>query len=368
MKEQTSATTETLNKGKTTIDFAGKTIFVGIDVHKKDWQVGQIHAGLLFGNHRISGKSSELIEFLKKRYPGATLKCVYESCAWGFNLQRQLTAAGIDCIVVHAGDVPGSDKEKKNKTDKVDAVRLARHHAAGLLKAIHVPDEEWQKERNLVRFRKKLVGDLTRSKNRLKSLLKFQGIDIPENMDNSHWSKNFIAWIEEQAAKDTLLQHTVELMLEEVKLQRQLLLKAERKLRALMSSEKYAAKTKLLRSVVGIEPKVATLFLLEVGDIRRFKGFDRLNNMVGFYPGSNSSGDKDIDTGISQRKHKELRTMLVEAAWQAIRQDPAMLDAYEQLTKRMKGNEAIISIARKLLRRMRAVLMTGTEYQKGVVK
>ncbi|MBD0289286.1 MAG: hypothetical protein ICV79_28285, partial [Flavisolibacter sp.] len=95
----------------------------------------------------------------------------------------------------------------------------------------------------LMRFRKKLVGDLTRSKNRLKSLLKFQGLDIPENMDNSQWSKNFITWIEEQAAKDQLLQDTIELMLEQVKLQRQLLLKTERKIRALMISEKYVAKS-----------------------------------------------------------------------------------------------------------------------------
>lgn len=368
MKQQTSATTETLNKGKTMIDFKSKTIYVGIDVHKKDWQVGQFHGGLILGNHRIAGNSGELINFLINRYPGATLKCVYESCAWGFNLQRQLTAAGIECIVAHAGDVPGSDKEKKNKTDKVDAARLARHHSAGLLKAIHVPDEELQKERNLIRFSKKLVGDLTRSKNRLKSLLKFQGIDIPANMDNSHWSKNFITWVEEQASKDTSLANTLELMLEQVKLQRQLLLKAERKIRALMNSEKYAAKTKLLRSVVGIGPKVSRLFLLEVGDIKRFHGFDPLNNLVGFYPGSNSTGDKNIDTGISNRKHNQLRTMLVEAAWQAVRQDPAMLDAYEQLTKRMKGNEAIIRIARKLLRRMRAVLISNVEYQKGVVK
>ena len=368
MKQQTSATTETLSKGRTMIDFTGKTIYVGIDVHQKDWQVGQFHAGLVLGNHRITGNSQDLIDFLKKRYRGATLKCVYESCAWGFNLQRQLTAAGIECIVVHAGDVPGSDKEKKNKTDKVDALKLARDHAAGLLKAIHVPDEELQKERNLMRFRKKLVGDLTRSKNRMKSLLKFQGIEIPEKMDNPNWSANFITWIEEQAAKDKLLQDTIELMLEQVKLQRQLLLKAERKIRALMSSKKYAAKSKLLRSVPGVGPTMSTLFLLEVGDIKRFQGFDPLNNLVGFYPGSNSTGDKNIDTGISKRKHKQLRTMLVEAAWQAIRQDPALLEAYEQLTKRMKGHDAIIRIARKLLRRMRAVLISGVEYQKGVVK
>jgi transposase len=350
------------------IDFTGKTIYVGIDVHKKDWQIGQFHAGLVLGNHRISGNSEELIDFLKKRYCGATIKCVYESCAWGFNLQRQLTAAGIECIVVHAGDVPGSDKEKKNKTDKVDAARLARHYAAGLLEPIYVPDEELQKERNLMRFRKKLIGDLNRSKNRLKSLLKFQGIDIPENFDNPNWSRNFIIWIEEQAAKDALLKDTVELMLEEVKMQRQLLLKTERKLRKLMSSEKYEAKTKLLRSIPGIGPTTATLFFLEVGDIRRFRNFDALNSFIGFYPGSNSSGEKDMDTGISKRKHNQLRSMLIEAAWQAIRKDPALLDAYEQLTKKMKGNHAIIRIARKLLRRMRAVLLSGIEYQKGVVK
>ncbi len=67
---------------------------------------------------------------------------MYESCAWGVNLQRDLTAAGIERIIVPAGDVLGSDKEKKNKTDKIDAVQLARHHAVGLLEAIHVPDEE----------------------------------------------------------------------------------------------------------------------------------------------------------------------------------------------------------------------------------
>lgn len=368
MKQQTSATTETRGKGKEVIDFTGKTIFIGIDIHKKDWQVGQFYSGLVLGNHRITGSSEELITFLRKRYPGAILKCVYESSAWGFNLQRQLATEGIECIVVHAGDVPGSDKEKKNKTDKVDAVRLARHHAAGLLQAIYVPDEVLQKERNLVRFRKKIVNDLNRSKNRLKSLLKFQGIVIPEQMDTPTWSRNFINWVKEKVSNDVLLQQTVELMLEEVEMQRQLLLKCERKIRKLMSSEKYAGKAKKLMTVPGVGPKTSTLFLLEVGDIKRFKGFDQLNNIVGFYPGSNSSAEKDRDTGLSKRSHKQLQTMLIEAAWQAIKQDPAMLEAYQQLVKRMKPNKAIIRIARKLLRRMRAVLINDQEYEKGVVK
>jgi len=367
MKQQTSATTETQIKGRTKIDFSGKTIYVGIDIHQKDWQVAKISEGIVLGNYRMTGNSPELITHLRKHYPGASFKCVYESSAWGFTLQRQLTAAGMDCIVVHAGDVPGTNKEKANKTDMVDALRLAMHHAKGSLEGIHVPEEEIQKDRNLIRFRKKLVGDINRSKNRLKSLLKYQGIQIPAMFGKANWSHNFMKWVEEQAGKDPLLQDTILLMLEEIKVLRQLLLKTEKKLRELLQSPKYNQKAKLAMSVPGIGPTVSMLFLLEIGDVRRFKTFEQLNSFVVFYPGSHSSGEKECHTGISGRKHKQLRSALVEAAWQAIRKDPALLEAYQQLIKRMKGSEAIIRIARKLLRRMRSVLLSGKSYEIGVI-
>lgn len=366
MKQQTSAAPETHNKVRV-IDFSGKTIYVGIDVHKKDWQVALYYQGITLENFRMSANGSQLISHLTRRFPGATFRCVYESCAWGFTLQRQLTAAGIDCKVVHAADVSGSDKEKRNKTDKVDAQRLARHHAAGLLEGIHVPDEKLQKERNIIRYRKRLVGDLNRSRNRLKSLLKYQGIEIPEKLDKSKWSKNFIKWIEEQAQKDADLKDVISLMLDEVLLLRQHLLKTERKLRLLMRESRYAEHLEVLISMPGIGSTTGMLFLMEIGDMRRFKTFNQLNNFVGFYPGSKSSGEKDQDTGISKRKHNQLRTALVESAWQAIRIDPALLEVYQQLCKRMKGNEAIIRIARKLLRRMRTVVLKKQKYEIGVV-
>lgn len=367
MKKQTSATTETQVKGKTMIDFNGKTIYVGIDIHKKDWQVAKVYEGIVLGNYRMTGNSQDLITHLRKHYPGASFKCAYESSAWGFTLQRQLTAAGMECIVVHAADVPGTNKERANKTDVVDALRLAMHHSKGSLQGIHVPEEAIQKQRNLIRFRKKLVGDINRSKNRLKSLMKYHGIDIPPRFDKANWSALFMKWVEEQAEKDLLLQDTLLLMLEEVKVLRQLLLKTERKLRIMMQSQQYKHHAQLLMSAPGIGLTVSMLFLLEVGDIRRFPTFEQLNNFVGFYPGSHDSGEKEQSTGISTRKHKQLRSHLVEAAWQAIRIDPALLEAYRQLTKRMDGKKAIIRIARKLLRRMRSILLTETPYQMGVV-
>jgi transposase len=366
MRQQTSATTETNVKGRNTIDFTGKIIYVGIDVHQKDYQVAKVHDGICLGNHRMAADGDALIKHLRSHYPGANFKCVYESCAWGFNLQRKLSAASMECMVVHAADVSTSDKERKRKTDTVDALKLARGLAAGDLKAIHVPDETIQKERNLIRYRTRLVADIGRSKNRLKSLLKYQGIEIPVQYAKAHWSLNFLTWIEQQIAKDELLADTLSLLLEQVKLLRGLLLKTERKLRELRKG-KYLPQVELATSVPGIGPTTAMLFLLEVGDVKRFKGFDTLNDFIGFCPDTNSSGERNHDRGITARRHIQLRSALIEAAWQAIRIDPVMINRYQELNKRMKGTEAIIRIARKLLRRLRAVLLTGIPYQKGVV-
>ena len=173
-------------------------------------------------------------------------------------------------------------------------------------------------------------------------------------------------WVEQQAAKDDLLKDCLLLMLEQVKLLRQQLLKVEKKLRELRKG-KYAPKAQLAMSVPGIGPTTAMLFLLEIGDIKRFRGFDALNDFVGLCPDTASSGQSDRATGITTRRHKQLRTALIEAAWQAIRTDPALLEYYQILTKRMEGSHAIIRIARKLLRRLRAVLLSEIPYQKGVV-
>jgi len=366
MKKQTSAATETQLKGKNIIDFTGKTIYVGIDVHLKDYQVAKVYNGLCLGNHRMSSDGQGLIDHLGNHYPGAVFECVYESGAWGFTLQRQLTAAGMKCMVVHAADVSTTDKERKRKTDKVDALKLARMLASGDLKAIHVPDETIQKQRNLIRYRKRLVGDLNRSKNRLKSLLKFQGIVIPEPYQKNNWSRDFMKWVEQQLPSQDPLADSVTLMLEQINLLRQLLLKTERKLRQLRKDQ-YEQEATLVMSVPGIGPTTAMLFLLEVGDINRFHGFDALNDFVGFCPDTDSSGETDRDRGITTRRHNELRSALIEAAWQAIRIDPALLESYQLLTKRMKGSQAIVRIARKLLRRLRTVLLKQTVYEKGVV-
>jgi transposase len=273
---------------------------------------------------------------------------------------------GINCIIVNPADIPGTDKEQKSKTDKVDARKLAVYAASGLLNPIHVPTEKLQKQRSLIRLRKKIWGDLVRAKNRLKGELRFQGYIVPEKYDIASWSNNFLLWIEQLAMRDENIKDTFLMMLDEVKALRQLLLKAEKRLRDLMRTEEFRHDSDLLRSIPGVGPLTSMLFLLEVGDVRRFRSFDALNRYVGLCPDSHSSGEKLRNTGLSSRSHNQLRSALVEASWQLIRRDVAMFNHYKDLQKRMKGQEAIIRIARKLLRRIRAVLLSNRIYVSGI--
>ena len=132
-------------------DFTNRTLFVGIDVHKVRWQVAVYYDGLVLGNTSIEGSNAALITHLRKRYGDAQFSCVYECGPFGFSLCRSLWAAGMECIVVNPADIPGTDRERRSKTDKTDARKLSMPLAAGLLHPVHVPTERLQKQRSLIR-------------------------------------------------------------------------------------------------------------------------------------------------------------------------------------------------------------------------
>jgi transposase len=102
--------------------------------------------------------------------------------------------------------------------------------------------------------------------------------------------------------------------------------------------------------------------------VKRFETFHHLNSFVGFLPMEHSSGQSDIKTNLTVRKHKQLRSDLVESAWVAKRCDPALSLYYQEQVKKKDTRVAIIKIARKLLSRIRYVLINQQPYGMGVVK
>ncbi len=124
----------------------------------------------------------------------------------------------------------------------------------------------------------------------------------------------------------------------------------------------------LLCSVPGVGPIIALSFYTELMDINRFRTFDHLASYVGLVPSVHSSGDKSTEQGLTKRRNSYLRYLIVEAAWVAIRKDPALLLAFNQLTRRMKKQDAIIRIAKKLLCRIHHVWKNQTLYVTAIVE
>ena len=107
--------------------------------------------------------------------------------------------------------------------------------------------------------------------------------------------------------------------------------------------------------------------LAELGDIRRFNRLDELAAIVGLVPGMYQSSENKINLGLTKRSNHQLRSLLVEASWVAVRTDMALQQYYRQHAHK-EPNKAIIKVAHKLLSRIRAVIISGVPYQLGVLK
>ena len=142
---------------------------------------------------------------------------------------------------------------------------------------------------------------------------------------------------------------------------------ANRHLNELANTDHYQEEVDLLKTVPGFSKHTAIKFLVELGDIRRFRTLTQLCNYIGLVPSTHSSGENIRAGRLTYRGHRELRMMLVESAWVAISTDPALEMAYQEFKKRMIAQKAIIKIARKLLSRVRYVLVHKIEYEKGIV-
>lgn len=351
--------------------FDGQSFYVGIDSHKKSWTV------TILGEHYEHKTLSQnpdpdlLAFYLKRNFPGGHYQAVYEAGFNGFESCRRLRQLGVECKVIHAADVPTSQKEKLQKSDKADSRKLARMLRGNEFEAIHIPERKLEADRALVRQRFRMMKDVSRTKNRVKSLLFQFGIDIPERFTAAQtrsWSNVYINWLKELTIEQENLKQTLDNYIRIGELQRKELLLANRQVRNLSQTESYRKNYNFLISLPGVGLMTAITFLVQIGDVGRFKRLDDLCNYVGLVPRMYGSGE-NMQTGkMIKRGRKELKIMLIEASWDAIRIDPALMLKFNDLSKRMNKNKAIIRIARKMLSRIRYVLQHQQEYVLGVVE
>ena len=351
------------------LDFSGQDVFVGLDTHLKNWRVSIVVGKAPYKTFSQDPRPGTLNNYLRKNFPDANYYSAYEASFSGFNIHRELIKLGVKNIVVNPADIPTTDKERKQKEDSRDSRKIAKQLSQKDLTAIYIPEVEIEGDRNLIRYRKTLTKEIARTKHRVKSQLYYFGIEIPARFsEKKHWSKKFTSWLQEvdlstESAKIALTGH-----LEMAEMLRKMQYSTNKEIRKLSEKKIYKENYDLLVSVPGIACLTAMILLTELGDISRFKNLDNLCSFIGLVPMTHSTGENENTGDITVRRNKILRTAIVESSWIAIRNDPALMLAYQKLIKRMEPQKAIIRIAKKLVNRILHVLKNKEAYVHAVVK
>ena len=351
------------------LNFSGQNVFIGLDTHLKNWRVTILVETTFFKTFSQDPSPKNLSDYLKNNFPGANYFSAYEASFSGFSAHRELNKLGIKNIVVNPADIPTTDKERKQKDDARDSRKIAEQLAASKLVSIYVPDIETEGDRAMLRFRKTLTKEIARNKNRVKSSLYFHGITIPEQFSKTkYWSKRFTNWLRDVELSSDSARITLTEIIDIVEYLRKKQYHILKTIKELSKTKKYKNNTELMLSIPGIGFITAMSFLTEIENISRFKNLDKFCSFVGLVPMTNSSGEREAVGNITVRQNKILRALIVESSWIAIRNDPALMLAYQKLVKRMESTEAIIRIAKKMLNRIRHVLKNQEFYEYAVVK
>ena len=343
------------------IDFSGQKFYVGLDVHKRSWTVTVRSLERQVAHFTQPPDAKTLANTLKYKFPGGTFHSAYEAGFCGTSHHEQLCKFGIKNIIVHAADVPVTDKQKKNKTDLHDSRAIAEHLEKKNLDGIYIHSKEQQELRALFRLRESRVKDVTRSSNRLKSFLMYHGIVLPETiLRKDILSKKALEWLDNLELASTAGTLAKQDLIDTLRHQRAQEYKITKLLRIQIQSAHSDAYQRLL-TIPGIGAITAIAFITEIGDFSRFDNPAEYISYLGLTPWNDSSGETIRTKGIQPRCNKHLRPLIVEVAWAAIRISPQLFAYYSKHA--VKNNKhAIIKVAKKIALAAKAVVLKKQNY------
>lgn len=293
----------------------GKPItYVGLDVHKETIAVALAETGKL-GEVREHGTIANTPAALgmlaaKLARGGAELRCCYEAGPCGYGIQRQLAAAGHGCVVVAPSLIPRKPGDRI-KTDRRDAINLAKLHRAGELTPVWVPDQAHEAIRDLVRARLAAVRSLRQARQQLSGFL----LRHSHHYHRPAWTLLHRRWLAglkfEQAVHHIVLEDCIAAV-EAATARRDRL---EAHIEAVLPDWSLAPVVRALQALRGMALVAAATLVAELGDITRFTNPRQLMAYLGLVPSEHSSGRTRRQGGITKAGNGAARRMLIEAAW-----------------------------------------------------
>ena len=262
--------------------------------------------------HTLTSDSPTIVRFVQRLRRTGPVQCCYEAGPCGFELQRALTAHDIPCDVIAPSLIPRRPGDRI-KTDRRDAGQLAVLSRAGALTAIHIPTEQEEAARDLLRCREDIRVDLLRSRHRLSKFLLRHGRRFTAT--KKAWTKRHAAWLQAQRWPLPALEQTHRAYVRAVDEAVGRLHAIETELRDLLTIEPLRARVERLRCFRGIDDLTALTIAAELGDPRRFPSAPRVMAFTGLVPSEHSSGAKQTRGAITKTGNAHLRRVLVESAW-----------------------------------------------------
>lgn len=337
------------------------SIYVGLDVHKSTIAVALARAGRAEPEYHgeIAHSSAAITKLLKRLSPdGEVLNVCYEACPCGYGLYRQLRSMGHECEVVAPSLIPRKAGERM-KTDRRDALMLARLHRSGELTAVWVPAREQESMRDLSRAREDMKALELKARQRLGAFLLRHG---KVYAGKSRWTKMHWRWLESVKFDLPVQQLVLQEDIDSVKSSRRRVVALEAQMREALKSWSLGVVAEALMALRGVSLITAITTLAELGDISRFDSPRQLMGYLGLVPSEYSSGHTRRQGAITRTGNGHVRRVLVEAAWNyrfAARKSRCIESRAERTSERV---QAIAWEAQKrLCARYRTLLQAGKQ-------
>jgi transposase len=292
-----------------------RTLYIGMDVHKDTIAVAYVakaHDAEVVFLGTVGTRHCDLDQLIRKMPSKAKhLIFVYEAGPCGSWLYRYLSKKGYDCWVVAPSLIPKKPGDRV-KTDRRDAVQLARLARSGDLTAVYVPTVEDEAIRDLTRAREDTISDLKDAKLRLKAFLLRHDIRYT---GRATWGPAHLRWLADVVCATPAQQIVFQEYVRAVTEHTERLQRLEQELQDHVKAWRLSPVVEALQALRGVQFTVAVTLVAEMGDLTRFKSPRELMKFMGLIPSEYSSGEQRRQGAITKAGNTHARRVLVEGAW-----------------------------------------------------
>lgn len=289
---------------------------------------------------------------------------VMEACSasgWITDLCKEL---GLNVLVCSTHEEAWRWKNVKRKTDRDDALKLARLAACNELKPTHVPSREMREYRRLIKYRKQLVGRINQLKNSIRATFVGQGIPISGGKRTWFTGRQQLNTYRKpltECSMAELWQGELDQLLTQLDHVSELLQVVEKKLDSIAKADK---RVQRVMQIDGVGRVTAEAIVTSIDDAKRFESGRQVSAYAGLVPRQYQSGITDRRGRITKRGSRLLRTLLVECAWCSLKYNAWSRATYERIHggKRVRRKKAAVALARRILVIAWAMLRDESDY------